>query len=228
MCGRFALFVPIEQLAEEYELTNAPELEPRYNIAPSQSVLAVRESRQGERLALALRWGLVPHWAKDAAIGNRMINARAETVATKPAYREAFKRRRCIIPASGFYEWGPSAAGRWPRFIRAQDAPLLSLAALWERWARTDAEPLETCAIVTVAANPTVAPVHERMPLCLTRASYDAWLSPETSLEACQRLLAAQEHPALEVVPVGKAVNNPRNEHARLIEPVEIPSASAG
>lgn len=225
MCGRFALFVPIEQLVEEYALTSAPELEPRYNIAPSQEVLAVRESRDRKRLAVPLRWGLVPSWAKDATIGNRMINARAETVATKPAYREAFMRRRCIIPASGFYEWGPSSAGKWPCFVRAQDGSVLSLAGLWERVARAGAEPLETCSIVTVAANGVVAPVHARMPLCLTRADYDAWLSPETSPEVCRRLLGAQEGPVLELVTVSKAVNNPRNDDARLIDPVEVPPA---
>ena len=119
MCGRFAYFVPRAQLLAEYALSSAPEFPARYNIAPTQDVVAIRQSADGQRSASLLRWGLVPHWAKDASIGNRMINARGETLAQKPAFRQAFRRQRCIVPASGFYEWGPSRAGKWPYFIAA-------------------------------------------------------------------------------------------------------------
>lgn len=225
MCGRFAFFVPIEQLTEEYALARAPSLTPRYNVAPSQDVVAIRQSAEGNRHASLLRWGLVPHWAEDPSVGNRMINARGETVAEKPAYRQAFKRRRCIIPASGFYEWGPSGAGKWPRFIRARDAPVLSLAGLWERWGADDTEPLDTCTIVTVAATRAVARLHQRTPLCLPRSTYGDWLNPDTPPEICRRLLAPQELPQLEIWPVSKAVNNPRNDGPSLVEEITIPSA---
>lgn len=225
MCGRFALFVPIEQLVEEYALSHLPAFDAHYNLAPTQNVVAIRLSAEGERRASLLRWGLVPHWAKDPSIGNRMINARGETLGEKPAYRDAFKRRRCIVPASGFYEWGPSSAGKWPRFIHAKDGALLSLAGLWERWRGADGEPLDTCTIVTVPASATVAALHDRMPLCLPRAAYAAWLDRDTPPETCRELVASTAAPALELTPVSKTVNNPRNDDPRLVEPITLPPA---
>ena len=225
MCGRFAYFVPAEQLAQHYGLASAPPQPERYNIAPSQDVLAIRQAQTGEREATSLKWGLVPHWAKDPTIGNRMINARGETVAEKPSFRQAFKRRRCIIPASGFYEWGPSRAGKWPYYISPADDPLLSFAGLWERWRTPEGEALESCTIITIAANASLARIHQRMPVCLPESAYADWLDPETSSETCLKLLAPLPDAALEVRAVGKAVNNPRNDVAALVEPVEIPSA---
>ncbi len=197
----------------------------RYNVAPSQDILVIRQSESGERTAAPLKWGLIPHWAKDPTIGNRMINARGETVAEKPSFRSAFKRRRCIIPASGFYEWGPSGAGKWPYYITAADGPLLSFAGLWERWRAPDGEPLESCTIITTNANESLARIHQRMPVCLPEASYADWLDPEATGETCLALLKPLPGSAFEIRPVAKAVNNPRNDSAELVEPVEIPSA---
>jgi len=224
VCGRFAYFVPREQLTQHYGLTAAAPQPDRYNIAPSQDILGIRQAEAGGREAALLKWGLVPHWAKDPTIGNRMINARGETVAEKPAFRQAFKRRRCIIPASGFYEWGPSSAGKWPYYISPTDAAPLSFAGLWERWRDSGGAPLESCTIITIAANVTLARVHQRMPVCLEQSSFAEWLDPESSSEACLKLLAPLPDAELEVRPVSKAVNNPRNDVPALVEPVEIPS----
>jgi len=223
VCGRFAYFVPTAQLLTEYQLISAPEFPARYNIAPTQNVVAIRESPDGARSAALLRWGLVPHWAKDVSIGNRMINARGETVAEKPAFRQAFKRRRCIIPASGFYEWGPSRAGKWPYYISDAQKPMLSFAGLWEHWTSPDAEPLETCTIVTVAAAPSLTQVHERMPLCLPETAYAAWLDPASPPEVCLSLLEPEAKLRFELRPVSRAVNSPRNDTPALVDAVEIP-----
>ncbi len=225
MCGRFAYFVPHEALVEHYGLTSAPAPFERYNVAPTQDVLGIRVAESGEREAAPLKWGLIPHWAKDPTIGNRMINARGETVAEKPAYRQAFKRRRCIIPASGFYEWGPSRAGKWPYYISPADGALLSFAGLWERWRTPEGEPLDSCTIITTAANESLARIHQRMPVCLPESDYEAWLDPESTKETCLELLGALPATAFEIRPVSKTVNNPRNDSAELVEPVEIPSA---
>jgi len=225
VCGRFAYFVPTEQLVCEYQLRSAPEFAAHYNVAPSQSVVAIRQSPEGDRQASLLRWGLVPHWAKDPSIGSRMINARAETLAQKPAFRQAFKRRRCIIPVSGFYEWGPSRAGKWPYFVSAKDSPLLSLAGLWEQWSG-GGEFLESCTVVTVAASPQLEKVHERMPLCLPESAYRDWLDPQTSADDCLSLVeSAAARPDLDIRPVSRAVNSPRNDTPALVDAVAISSA---
>lgn len=225
MCGRFAYFVPTATLLGEYQLADAPEFAPHYNVAPTQDIVAIRQTDNGAREAVALRWGLVPHWAKDLSIGNRMINARGETVADKPAYRHSFKSRRCIIPASGFYEWTQTPAGKWPCFITAADAPLLSMAGIWARWHHGDADPVETCAIVTVEAAPALAKIHARMPLCLAADEYADWLDPATPDDVCRGLLAANDTPAFAFHTVARAVNNPRNDSADLMAPVELPDA---
>jgi putative SOS response-associated peptidase YedK len=166
----------------------------------------------------ALRWGLVPFWAKDAAIGRRLINARLDSLADKPAFREALTRRRCLIPASGFYEWGVDAAGKkQPFFVRPRGEPLLAIAGLWERWRAPSAEPLETCVIVTTEANATLAPIHDRMPVVLTRAAQDVWLEARSDVATITELAA--RGPELETWPVGTAVNDPRNDDERVIAP---------
>jgi putative SOS response-associated peptidase YedK len=220
VCGRFALFASPELLAEYFALADVPALAlaPHYNLTPGQDVAAIRVDRGGARRVHALRWGLVPFWAKDAAIGRRLINARLDSLGDKPAFREALGRRRCLIPASGFYEWGVDAAGKkQPFFVRARDDPLLALAGLWERWRGTGAEPLETCVIVTTDATPTLAPIHDRMPVLLTRAAQDVWLDSTTEGAALADLAA--HGPELEAWPVGGAVNDPRNDDERLIAP---------
>ena len=220
MCGRFALFATSAQLAEHFGLTEAvaEALPPHYNVTPGQAVAVVRENEGVRRLDL-LKWGLVPFWAKDASIGHRLINARLDTLPDKPAFREAFTRRRCLIAASGFYEWREAAQGRRrPFFVRGHGEPLLAFAGLWERWRAPDGRTLETCVIVTTDANATLAPIHERMPVLVARADQAGWLDPRTS--AAEAAQIAARAPRVEAWPVSLAVNDPRKDDAALIEPV--------
>ena len=221
MCGRFALFASPELTAEYFALAEPPSFAPHYNVTPGQDIAAVRVDRDGQRRLRALRWGLVPFWAKDTSIGRRLINARLDSLAEKPAFREALTRRRCLIPASGFYEWGVDAAGKkQPFFIRPRGEPLLAIAGLWERWrpqSGQGGEPLETCVIVTTEANALLAPIHDRMPALLSRAAQEVWLDPSSDIEGVAELAA--HGPELEAWAVGTAVNDPRNDDERVIAP---------
>jgi putative SOS response-associated peptidase YedK len=220
VCGRFGLFVTPEVLEEYFSLTEpvAVPLEPRYNLTPGQAVAVVRE-HEGRRRVDALHWGLIPFWAKDATIGRRLVNARLDSIATKPAFREAWQRRRCLIPASGFYEWSEPRGGRKrPHFVRPVNEPLFALAGLWERWRTPDGERLESCVIVTVDAAPELAPIHDRMPLLVPRHAHAVWLDPKSGVEDALALAASP--PALAVHPVGFGVNDPKNDDETLIEPV--------
>jgi putative SOS response-associated peptidase YedK len=211
------LFAPLAQLEEYFALTEpvAMELPARYNLTPGQAVAAVRE-HDGRRRLDMLTWGLVPFWAKDATIGRRLINARLETITTKPAFREAWSRRRCLIPASGFYEWGEGTRGRkQPYFIAPVREPLLALAGLWERWRTPAGDRLETCVIVTVEAGPELAAIHDRMPLLVPRDAHATWLDPGTGVEEAAEL--ARMKPTLEIRRVGLEVNDPRNDDATVI-----------
>jgi putative SOS response-associated peptidase YedK len=223
VCGRFGLFVTPEVLEEYFSLTDfAANLEfaARYNLTPGQAVAVVRE-HEGRRRIDALQWGLVPFWAKDASIGRKLVNARLDSVAVKPAFREAWTRRRCLIPASGFYEWSEPIGGRKrPHFIRPGDEPLLALAGLWERWRTPTGEKLETCVIVTTDANAQLAKVHDRMPLLIPRDAHALWLDPRSSVDDVARLV--ERTPALEVHAVGFGVNDPRQDDATLIAPVDV------
>ena len=224
MCGRFGLFVTPEVLEEYFSLDRlegaavaAPE--PCYNLTPGQAVAAVRE-HDGRRRLDALLWGLIPFWAKDASIGRRLVNARLDSVAAKPAYREAWQRRRCLIPASGFYEWSEPRGGRKrPYFIRPREEPLFALAGLWERWRTPTGEKLETCVIVTTDANAALVQIHDRMPLLIPREAQALWLDPKSGLEDVLKL--AERPPAFDAHPVGFGVNDPKNDHEALIAPVE-------
>jgi len=224
VCGRFALFASPELVADYFALAEPPSVAPHYNVTPGQDIPAVRVDRDGVRRLRALRWGLVPFWAKDATIGRRLINARLESLADKPAFREALTRRRCLIPASGFYEWGVDAAGKkQPFFIRARSEPLLAIAGLWERWrphggqGGESGEPLETCVIVTTEASSLLAPIHDRMPVVLSRDAQDVWLDPSSDVATIAALAA--ESPELETWAVGTAVNDPRNDDERVLAP---------
>ena len=218
MCGRFALFASPELVAEYFALAAPPALAPHYNLTPGQDIAAVRVDRDGKRKLGALRWGLVPFWAKDATLGRRLINARLDSLADKPAFREAFTRRRCLIPASGFYEWGVDAAGKkQPFFVRPRGEPLLAIAGLWERWRAPSGEPLETCVIVTTEANAMLAPIHDRMPVLLAHAAQDVWLDARSDVATITEL--AGRGPELETWAVGTAVNDPRNDDERVIAP---------
>lgn len=225
MCGRFNLTANPAELRELFQVELPDdELRPRYNIAPTQDVLAVRVDQQGQREAVMLRWGLVPFWAKDGNIGYRMINARAETVASKPAFRAAFRRRRCLIPATGFYEWqrrDPNQAKQPHNIVRTDGLPY-AMAGLWESWQGEDGEPLESCAIITTGANDLVMQLHDRMPVILDAGEYDAWLDPGADdSEHLAKMLQPRPWPDMRAYPVGKILNNARNEDPPCIEPVQ-------
>ncbi len=220
MCGRFTLFTPASRLAEVFLPGEILSMTPRYNIAPSQAVLAVRVAPATGRREFAMpRWGLIPSWAKDAAIGNRLINARAETVAEKPSFRRAFRERRCLVPADGFYEWKQEAKGKRPFYVRMHDGRPFAFAGLWERW-----EGVETCTILTTAANAILFPVHDRMPVILSPEHYDEWLDPAAlSPEHLSRVLHPFPDDEMEVFPVGTFVNNQKMEDPRCIIPTDSP-----
>ena len=219
MCGRYAFFSPAEAVRRSFAVEAVPALEPRYNVAPTQAVPAVREGPDGHRSVALLHWGLVPSWAKDRALGNRMINARCETLAERPAFRRAYRSRRCILPADGWYEWQPGAAGKQPWFIRSRDGEPLGLAGLWETWKDPDGSTLESCAIITTDAAAAIAHIHHRMPVVLPAEAYEAWLDPAgQDLQALGRWLGPCDPARLRAYPVSRRVNNPRNEGPELVE----------
>ncbi len=222
MCGRFAFYSPAEAITQLFGVDNPPAIEPRYNIAPTQFVPIVRADETGKRSIGMLRWGLVPFWAKDKAIGNRMINARAETLTEKPAYKDPFKKRRCIVPANGFYEWKKQGSIKQPYFIgRGGDEPF-GMAGLWACWRDKDNEDetLETFTVVTTTPNEAIEPYHNRMPVVLAPDSFAAWLAPDNhDVDALQQLLVAPPSEGFTIWPVSRLVNNARNETPELIEP---------
>jgi putative SOS response-associated peptidase YedK len=214
------MFTPLAEIARQFGVAGSLELDPRYNIAPTQPVAAIRSNTEGLRSLDMLRWGLVPHWAKDLSIGNRLINARAETVAEKPAFRQAFSRRRCLILASGFYEWGQTEHGKFPFFMSPADGHCMAFAGLWEQWRGGGDEPIESCVIITTAANTTLSRVHHRMPAILAEEAQTLWLNADASSEDCLQLLKSAPEDELEIRQVRRTVNNPRNDGAELIEVV--------
>ncbi len=220
MCGRYSLAVPADVVAELFGLLEVPDLSPRWNVAPTQDALVVRTTDAGRAGAL-LRWGLVPAWAKDASIGNRMINARSETVAEKPSFRSALRRRRCLVPADGFYEWRKTADGKVPTRIRRRDGRPFAFAGLWERWTRGEGAPLETFTILTTLPNHLLRPIHDRMPVILAEDDWDAWLAPgERPAEALLPLLGPCPDGDLEAFAVSPRVNSPRHDDPACAEPV--------
>lgn len=222
MCGRFTLFEPNESLAGIFGVAAADLPGPRYNIAPSQPVTAVRvQAGSGRRRELVmLRWGLVPSWAKDASIGSRMINARAETVAEKPSFRGAWKNRRCLIPANGFYEWQRRNGKKQPWYVRMRDGKLFAIAGLWERREEPPGKLLETCTLITTEPNELLAPIHGRMPVILDPGDFDRWLSsPAEEAPRLRALLRPYPSEAMEAFEVGLQVNNPANDAPDLIAP---------
>jgi putative SOS response-associated peptidase YedK len=217
MCGRFSLFTPAPDLARLFDLAGFPELAPRYNIAPTQPVAAVRAGEAGREL-VRLRWGLVPPWSRDTR--QAPINARSETAASKPTFRAALKRRRCLVPASAFYEW--SAAGgrsKQPYCFRPRDERPFAFAGLWERWEGPDG-PVESCAILTTEANDLVRPVHDRMPVIVPQLHWAAWLDRDAQdAAALVPLLRPYPADAMRTYPVGQLVSNPRNDVPECLAP---------
>ncbi len=225
MCGRFTLTLTSEQLSLAFPwLETTGELTPRYNIAPSQLVAVVpnRDKLQIEEF----RWGLIPFWAKDPHIGNRMINARAETLAEKPSFRAAFSRRRCLVLADGFYEWQsrPGQKGKIPFYIRLASQDAFAFAGLWDTWRSPDGSKIPSCTIVTTRPNELLAPIHNRMPVILHPDHYLQWLDPsELPPSTLQPLLGPYPSSEMTAFPVSTLVNDPRNDHPQCTVPYTAP-----
>ena len=218
MCGRYELSSHPEAIALAFGLAHPPDIHPRYNIAPTQQVPIVRRNAAGARELVQVRWGLVPRWARDPSIGARMINARAETVAVKGAFRNSLARHRCLVPANGFYEWQATRSGKRPLHVGMPDGRPFGLAGLYERWLSPEGEVLDTCAIVTAAACASLREVHDRMPVIVPDAAYARWLDP--SQHEVGDLLVPWQGEPLRVYPVSSRVNAVRNDDAQLVEPV--------
>ena len=217
MCGRYTLSTPAGRLAEEFQLDSTVEITASYNVAPTQEVAAVLEDEGGRRLEM-LRWGLVPSWADHPDIGSRMINARSETAPEKPSFRRAFRGRRCLIAADGFYEWKRENGGKQPYYFRMQDGRPFAFAGLWESWDKGGGE-LLTCTILTTRANSVLEGIHDRMPVILPHDAYNAWLDPDADKEELGELMIPYSGDDLETYPVSRFVNSPRNNDERCIEP---------
>lgn len=227
MCGRYTLTTPTEALRQAFGLVDLPvALRPRWNIAPSQHCLVIT-SHEGVRRGELMRWGLVPSWAKDPAVGNRMINARAETVAEKPSFRAAFRRRRCLVPADGFYEWKVEGKKKVPSYVRERNGRPFAIAGLWECWKEPEGDELHSFTIVTTEPNATMAPIHDRMPAILTDDACRGWLGEvERSPDELRALLCPYSDDALETFEVSTRVNSPRNDDAQCIVPATDASKS--
>jgi putative SOS response-associated peptidase YedK len=221
MCGRFTLTVSPEQLQDQFGLVEPPppDLVPRYNIAPTQAVAVVTNSE--ERKLEIFQWGLIPSWAKDPKIGNKLINARAETLAEKPSFRTALKRRRCLVVADGFYEWKKDGSRKIPMYITMEDGRPFGFAGLWEVWQPPDGSLLKTCTIITTAPNALTEQIHDRMPAILPPEAYDAWLKPgELPAEQVLPLLQPYDARRMRATPVSTRVNKPDFDSPECILPL--------
>ncbi len=227
MCGRYTLSVPLSNLIDAFEVPPPDfDLTARFNISPTQDAPVVALGEKGRGMGL-LRWGLVPSWAREPSLGSRLINARSETVREKPAFRGAFQRRRCLVPADGWFEWrkedpqGPRGGTKTPFWIHREGRLLLAFAGLWERWEPRAGAPLFTFAILTAEAAPALRPIHDRMPVILPREAWTRWLDPHTPGEDLVPLLASQGPPDLRAHAVSTLVNSPRNDLPACTDPVQ-------
>jgi putative SOS response-associated peptidase YedK len=222
MCGRFTLTIDPYHLQEAFPWAIIPDdLKPRYNIAPSQPVAVIPNT--GDNSLFMYKWGLIPSWSKDPAIGDRMINARAESLAEKPSFRNAYRRRRCLILADGFYEWkqSPSLKSKQPIYIRLNDDRPFAFAGLWELWHSPDGSEIRSCTIITTQPNSLLEPIHNRMPVILHPEAYNQWLSPDDRLPTqLNKLLVPYPAEEMTAFPVSKMVNSPENDSADIIKPI--------
>ena len=224
MCGRYSLSTPADLVAEVFDLEESFELEPRYNIAPTQEAAIVRTDRGGARTAAMARWGLVPWWAKDPSFGHRAINARAETVHESRAFRNPFRERRCLVPADGFYEWQRRGGQKQPFHLTLADGTPFAFAGLYDLWRRAEGEWIESFTILTTVPNSLLEPIHDRMPVILPAESHPLWLDRGVSdVDRLKALLAPYPTERMLATPVGHFVNNPRNEGPRCVEEVDMP-----
>ena len=229
MCGRFLLTTPPEALQRLFGFSELPNLEARYNVAPSQAVAAMVRDDRARRHLVWMRWGLLPSWSKEGQHSAPLINARGETVAEKPSFRDAFAGRRCVVFADGFYEWR-QGGNRQPYCVRLTDGSPFAFAALWEPVANAGAkaaegEPAEGCALITTEANAAMAEVHHRMPVILTPEQIGPWLDPASSRDALQALLKPLPDDAVTLTPVSKRVNSVREDDAGLLDEERLPEA---
>lgn len=222
MCSRYSLTSPPEAVRSYFGTFNREEFPPRYNIAPTQPVLIVRDDLRHERELTLVRWGLIPSWVKDPGAFSTLINARAETAAEKPSFRAAMRHRRCLVPTDGFYEWTGEKGAKQPHLIRPKGGGLMAMAGLWEHWIGADGSEIDTMAILTVAANRTMEPIHDRMPAILPPDAFAAWLDCRSgSATVAMAMLAPAADDLLQVIPVSRRLNNPRNEGPGVLEMVD-------
>lgn len=222
MCGRYVVAYDPQTLVSGFSVVRAPPFPRRWNVAPQSEVPVVHDTREGERVATLMRWGLLPHWAKDASIAHKLNNARAESVFDKPSFRQAIRRRRCLLPASGFYEWQPTPSGKQPWVVTPRGPLPFAMAGLFEAW-RPDAssEWVLTCCVLTTSANALMAPIHDRMPVMLAPADWDRWLARDVQdREAIEPLLVPADPATMQAWPVSRAVNRGSAEGEALIAPL--------
>jgi putative SOS response-associated peptidase YedK len=224
MCGRFTQTASPAVIAQEFGVAAPPLFTPRYNIAPSQPVAVIRiEPGTTTRQLVQLRWGLIPSWAKDPKIGHQCINAKAETVAEKPSFRAAFKARRCLVIATGFYEWQVQGKAKQPMWIGLKSHRPFAFAGLWEQWQPPEGPVIESCTILTTDPNELLQPIHNRMPVILAPTSYNQWLDPTVQqTESLTALLRPYPSEELTAYPVSTLVNNPRHEAPDCLEPLSV------
>ncbi len=226
MCGRYVLHGPQSRLRDYFDLRNCAAWEPRYNIAPQSDILVVRQRPEVGRVGQLVRWGLIPRWAKDPSIGQKLNNARAETVAEKPAFKASFERHRCLIPANGFYEWQAvsedGTVRKQPWYVwPAADGEFFAMAGLLAAWKSPEGKDIVSACIITTTPNEVMAPIHERMPVLLGPGQFDAWLDPAyLDVDILRRWLLPAPASAMTARPVGSRVSNARNEGPELLESV--------
>ena len=223
MCGRFSLTVPERFFSKAFVFKDIPEMQPNFNIPPGVDIWAVRNlTASTDKEIVKLRWGLVPFWAKDPKIGNRMINARSETLSEKPAFRSAFESRRCLIPADGFFEWKRDGKIRIPYFIQRKEREPFAMAGLWEKWESPAGDRLESCTILTTTPNELMNDLHDRMPVILDHNKMDIWLNPESTKNNLQALTVPYPAEDMEAYPVSSLVNSPKNNSPECLQRQEI------
>ncbi|MGD1847219.1 MAG: SOS response-associated peptidase [Salibacteraceae bacterium] len=226
MCGRYSISKSTQQLIEQFDAIFEEDFAPNFNAAPSQLLPVLRQSDQ--RYFELLRWGLIPFWAKDHRIGYKMINARSETVAEKPAFRNLLPHNRCIVPAEGYYEWKPTASGKVPHYIHLKSTGVFGMAGLWTTWKNKEQQPVHSFTILTCAANPEVTHIHDRMPVILPPEQQRLWLDPDLPLSQLNELMVSFPGDAMDYYTVSKAVNTPRNNDPRLLDHVHYDQPSPG
>lgn len=227
MCGRYTVSNPGEILPELLGHQDFAATAPRFNVAPTQAAPVVVAGEDGSRRLESMRWGLVPYWAEDPEIGHRMINARAETAAVKPAFRDSFERRRCVVAADGFYEWRKEVGGKQPYLLRLSGGAPFGFAGLWDRWRGPGGRVLQSFTVLTTSSNELLAPIHDRMPVLLGAVARTAWLASHAAPDDLARLLRPYPAAAMEAIPVSDYVNSPAHDSLECMQPLLAPRQDA-